>query len=410
MRLTAGIREAFDTVRYNKLRTALTVLSIVIGVASVIAVMAVGIMGRRAVMGEIASLGGAMYWIEPAFSDEEGAAGRDERREQYLRIEHLQAIAALVADTSWVSPILRGDAELRFRGRRAQAELYGVAAQYAELWPVSLQAGRFLEEPDQQRRRKVIVLGDRTARSLFDDPQRAVGNVVSAGSLQLQVVGVTADSDFEFSGSGADSRTSFLPHEVYRTIYEWDRAVGPHVPDVTLRARDQELLSESITRVQRFLDRVFPGSPSVRPFTVVTNQASIDAEAQVLRTVSTAVTLVAGISLLVGGLGIMNIMLVSVSERTREIGLRKAVGARNGDILGQFLIESVVICLLGGVCGVIVGFGGTLAVALALGWNLVLPQVAAVGLGVAVATGLFFGVYPAAKAARLAPVVALSRE
>ncbi len=410
MRLTAGIREAFDTVRYNKLRTALTVLSIVIGVASVIAVMAVGIMGRRAVMGDLATLGGALYWIEPAYGDDEGADGGDERREQYLRIEHLQAISALVADTSWISPILRGGAELRFRGRRSQGYLFGVAAQYAELWPATLQAGRFLDEQDERQRRKVIVLGDRPARTLFDDPRSAVGNVVSAGNLQLQVVGVMTDPGFGFSGSGALNTTSFLPHEVYRTIYQWDRAVGPHVSDVTMRARDPALLSESIARVQRFLDRVFPGSPSVLPFTVRTDQASINAEAQVMRTVSTAVTLVAGISLLVGGLGIMNIMLVSVSERTREIGLRKAVGARNGDILGQFLIESVVICLLGGVCGVIVGFGGTLAVALSLGWNLVLPQVAAVGLGVAVATGLFFGVYPAAKAARLAPVVALSRE
>ena len=126
--------------------------------------------------------------------------------------------------------------------------------------------------------------------------------------------------------------------------------------------------------------------------------------------ITTVVTLVAGISLLVGGMGIMNIMLVSVSERTREIGLRKAVGARDGDIMGQFLIESVVICLLGGTVGVILGFGGTLAVAVALGWSLILPQVAAVGLGVSIAIGLFFGVYPASKAARLPPVVALSRE
>lgn len=410
MRLGAGIREAFDTVRHNKLRTALTILSIVIGVASVIAVMAAGIMGRRAVMGDLATLGGARYWIEPARGDGQEELGGAGRREQYLRIEHLQAITELVADTSWVTPFLRGNAELRFRGRQAQAELYGVAAQYNELWPVRLQAGRFLDEQDRRQRRKVIVLGDRTARSLFDHPQRAVGNVVSAGNLQLQVVGVTADAGLDFSGSGAGNDTSFLLHEVYRTIYPWDRAIGPHVQTVSLRARDPALLSESIARVQSFLDRVFPGSPSVRPFTVETDQASVDAEAQVLRTISTAITLVAGISLLVGGLGIMNIMLVSVSERTREIGLRKAVGARDGDILSQFLIESVVICLLGGVCGVILGFGGTLAVALAQGWNLVLPEVAAVGLGVAVATGLFFGVYPAAKAARLPPVVALSRE
>ena len=155
---------------------------------------------------------------------------------------------------------------------------------------------------------------------------------------------------------------------------------------------------------------MLPGSPSVRPFAVKTDQARIETEAEVLRVITTVMTLVAGISLLVGGLGIMNTMLVSVSERTTEIGLRKAVGARDGDILGQFLIEAAVICLLGGAFGVLLGFGGTLAVALALGWNLVLPEVAAVGLGVALATGLFFGVYPAAKAARLPPLVALSRD
>ena len=403
MRVTEGLREAFDTVRHNKLRTALTVLSIVIGVASVIAVMAIGIMGRRAIMGDLAALGGALYWIEPA-----NEGWDDRRRDQHLRLEHLQAIAALVADTSWVSPILRGDAELRFRDRTASASLFGVGAEYPELWPLPVQAGRFLEEGEVRQRRKVIVLGDRIARTLFDDPERAVGSVVSAGGVQLQVVGVMA-ADFRAAGDGSDDRTCYLPHELYRTIYPWVPAVGPHVPAVTLRARDSATLGESMARVQRFLDRVLPGSPSVRSFVVETDQARLATEAEVLRVITTVVTLVAGISLLVGGLGIMNIMLVSVSERTVEIGLRKAVGARDGDILGQFLIESVVICLLGGVCGVVLGFGGTLAVALALGWDLILPEVAAVGLGVAVATGLFFGVYPAVKAARLPPVVALSR-
>ncbi len=405
MRLTEGVRQAFDTVRHNKLRTALTILSIVIGVASVIAVMAIGIMGRRAVMGDIASLGGALYWIEP-----EDGGWEDQRRDQHLRLEHLEAIAALVADTSWLSPILRGDAELRYRDRTAPARLFGVGPEYPELWPVPVQAGRFLDRQDRLQRRKVIVLGDRIAHSLFDGPERAVGSVVSAGGLQLQVVGVLAARDARSTGDGADERTCYLPHALYRTVYPWDRAVGPHVPAITLRARDSARLGESITRVQRFLDRVLPGSPSVRPFVAATDQARIETEARVLRVITTVVTLVAGISLLVGGLGIMNIMLVSVSERTGEIGLRKAVGARDGDILGQFLIESVVICLLGGVCGVLLGFGGTVAVALALGWDLILPEVAVVGLATAVATGLFFGVYPAVKAARLPPVVAMSRD
>ena len=192
-------------------------------------------------------------------------------------------------------------------------------------------------------------------------------------------------------------------------INEWD-GLGPHVPEVPMRVRDNTRLAESITRVQFFLDRVLPGSDSLLPFTVETDQARIETESKVLGIITTVVTLVAGISLLVGGMGIMNIMLVSVSERTREIGLRKAVGARDGDIMGQFLIESVVICLLGGTIGLILGFGGTLAVATALGWSLILPQVAAIGLGISISIGLFFGVYPANKASRLPPVVALSRE
>ena len=294
----------------------------------------------------------------------------DRRRDQHLRLEHLQAIAALVADTSWVSPILRGDAELRFRDRTASASLFGVGAEYPELWSLPVQAGRFLEQAEVRQRRKVVVLGDRIAHTLFDDPERAVGSVVSAGGLQLQVVG------------GDGSRLPRRQRRLRRPHLLPPARIVPHHLSLGFRpsARTcrpspcvlatRQHLGESMARVQRFLDRVLPGSPSVRPFVVETDQARLATEAEVLRVITTVVTLVAGISLLVGGLGIMNIMLVSVSERTVEIGLRKAVGARDGDILGQFLIESVVICLLGGVCGVVLGFGGTLAVALALGWNL----------------------------------------
>ena len=258
-------------------------------------------------------------------------------------------------------------------------------------------------------KRHVIVLGNRVADRLFGDARGALGATVQVGRLHLQVVGVLGQRGLSSAGDGSDDRTAYLLYDVYSTIYEWGER-GPYIPEVTMRARDSARLAESITRVQFFLDRVLPGSDSLLPFTVATDQARIETEGQVLGIITTVVTLVAGISLLVGGMGIMNIMLVSVSERTREIGLRKAVGARDGDILGQFLIESVVICLLGGTVGVILGFGGTLAVAMALGWSLVLPQVAAVGLGVSIAIGLFSGVYPASKAARLPPVVALSRE
>ena len=321
----------------------------------------------------------------------------------------MAGIHDLVRDTSWLTPVLRGDGMVGFRNTEEDAQLYGVGPEYEEIWSPPLIAGRFLDEDDQRLDRQVIVLGNRIAGGLFRDPQGAVGATVQVGRLHLQVVGVLDQRGLSSAGDGSDDRTAYLLYDVYSTIYDWD-GLGPHVPEVTLRAHDSARLAESITRVQFFLDRVLPGSDSLQPFAVETDQARIETEGQVLGIITTVVTLVAGISLLVGGMGIMNIMLVSVSERTREIGLRKAVGARDGDIMGQFLIESVVICLLGGTVGVILGFGGTLAVAVALGWSLMLPQVAAVGLGVSIAIGLFFGVYPASKAARLPPVVALSRE
>ena len=407
MKVTEGIREAFDTVLHNKLRTALTILSLVIGVASVIAVMAIGIMGRRAVMDDVAALGGALYWIEPERSENRWERGH--QRQQYLRDYHVAGIHDLVRDNSWLTPVLRGDGKVGFRNIEADAQLYGVGAEYDEIWSPPLLAGRFLDEDDLRLKRRVIVLGNRVADRLFGDARGALGATVQVGRLHLQVVGVLGQRGLSSAGDGSDDRTAYLLYEVYGTIYEWGD-LGPHVPEVTMRARDSARLAESITRVQFFLDRVLPGSDSLQSFAVETDQARIETEGQVLGIITTVVTLVAGISLLVGGMGIMNIMLVSVSERTREIGLRKAVGARDGDIMSQFLIESVVICLLGGTVGVLLGFGGTLAVALALGWSLVLPQVVAVGLGVSIAIGLFFGVYPATKAARLPPVVALNRE
>jgi putative ABC transport system permease protein len=202
-----------------------------------------------------------------------------------------------------------------------------------------------------------------------------------------------------------------VPHEALSSIYDWSAFGGPRVLSVHFKVRDLNDLDFATVRIGTYLEARYGLIRGQPRFTVRTAEENIQTTNKIFGIITTVITLIAGISLLVGGIGIMNIMLVTVTERTQEIGIRKALGARRADILGQFLIEALIICLIGGGLGILGGIGLTAVISALRGWGYLLPWLSiALGLGVSIAVGLFFGIYPALKAARLDPVAALTKE
>jgi putative ABC transport system permease protein len=404
--VSEGFRETFDMVRHNKLRTFLTMLGMNIGVAAVIAVLAIGLMGRGAVMEGVESIGATLMWIRP-----NRAAYPEGRGTTYLKPEDLTAIERIASGTI-VSPILRGEYQLAYRAYQTGAAVAGVRPGYPEVWDLSLARGRFLSERDVRERSKVIVLGSNVARMLFgpqeEDP---LGKQVRVGNASFTVIGVLRQRGRGAISDGTDDDTSFVPYETLEGMYDFSRYGGPRVFQVYLKVNDVSRLDEVSSVIERYFDVRYGRIDGEPRFTVRRAEDSISTFNSIFGVITSVITVIAAISLVVSGIGIMNIMLVAVSERTREIGIRKAVGAKRMDILVQFLIEAILICLIGGGIGVILGVLISLLVSAAQGWAYVMPVLGMIlGIGVSFGIGLFFGIYPAMKAASLDPVVALTKE
>ncbi len=405
MNLSEGFRESWDMISHNKLRTFLTMLGMNIGVAAVIAVMATGLMARAAVMRGVESIGTSLIWVRANTS-----AYENRHDAVYMRPEDLSALASEVGD-AWVSPLLRGRGTMGYRGYEDTVNLYGVWPTYTRLWNLPLASGRFITEQDTARRNKVIVLGYNTAKLYFPDEPNPVGSVVSLGSQAFTVVGVLAQRERSAIGDGSDDDTSYLPYETYQNIFDWRSFGGVRVLTIFFKVRELPQLDATAFRISQYLYAKYGDYKDKPRFLVQKAEENINTFNKVFDVLTVVISLIAGISLLVGGIGIMNIMLVAVSERTREIGIRKAIGAKRSDILAQFLVEAVIICLVGGGIGILVGLGVAYAVAGLQKWVYVFPLVGVtLGVGVSVAIGLFFGIYPSMKAARLDPVVALTKE
>jgi putative ABC transport system permease protein len=405
MNVSEGFRESWDMIRHNRLRTILTMLGMNIGVASVIAVMATGFMGRGAIMRGIESIGSTLLWVQ---------AARDSYPKDatitYMKPEDLAAIAGLAQEAD-VSPSLRSGFLFAARGYQQQASVYGVWPPYSRMWGRGLEAGRWLTQADVDDRRRVIVLGRNTALALFPSADDALGGTVRMAGRDFTVVGVMARKERTPVDDGSDDDTAFVPWEVLADLTPWDAYGGPRVLRIYLKVRELADLDFVAAQIERYLDMRY-GTIAGKPrFVVRRAEDSIQTTNRVFDIITTVITLIAGISLLVGGIGIMNIMLIAVTERTREIGIRKALGAKRRDILAQFLIEALIICLIGGGIGILLGLGITTVIATAQRWEYLVPWTAiAMGLAVSVSIGLFFGIYPALKAARLDPVVALTKE
>ena len=410
MKLGALLRIALRALAVNKLRSALTMLGIVIGVGAVIVMIAVGAGAQARVEEQIRALGSNLLLILSGARTQSGV--RLGVGSNYtLSEDDAIAINREVPD-ALAAPALRGGAQAIWGNANWATQIYGTTPEYLDVrqWP--LDSGRSFEPPEMTGAGKVCLVGQTVVRQLFGDTD-PLGQVIRIKRVPFTVVGVLANKGQSMMGTDQDDLI-VLPIATARgrvlgaASLAKQRAVSTIWVKVAEGA-DTKAIEEQVRQLLRQRHRLQPGTEddfSLRNLAEV--MAAQEASSRVLALLLAAV---ASVSLVVGGIGIMNIMLVSVTERTREIGLRMALGARTRDILGQFLVEAVTLSLIGGLAGVALGAGAALAIAQLAGWRIALSP-AAVVLAVAFAFGIgvFFGFYPARKAARLNPVEALRFE
>jgi putative ABC transport system permease protein len=403
-----AIRMAFGGIVANKMRSALTMLGILIGVASVIMLVAVGAGSAQQSREQLEALGSNTLTVIPGGLQLPGLGGSRTRK-----VEITDADVAALDDPnqapsiSDVTPSINGNAKLALDGQSVTpASSTGTVANFSDVRNFPVEFGSFFTEEDVESRRKVIVLGSTTAKNLIGatgDLSTLVGRQVKFGPAKFTVVGV-----LKSKGSNGFQDQDDLAVIPLTTARDTIAGGSQTVTGLTIRATSRDTTDAAQSEVQAVLTSRHPGTTNSDFF--VLNQASIQqTQDESNKTFTTLLCAVAAISLLVGGIGVMNIMLVTVTERTREIGIRKAIGARRVHIVSQFLTEAVMLSMMGGALGVLVGVVGS-RFAIVGTQPIVQPYSIALAFGVAVVTGLFFGLFPANRASKLRPIDALRHE
>ena len=416
MKLLITVRNAIMQLATNKLRTALTTLGIVIGVGAVIALMSAGQGARKDVTESVQGLGSNLLFVRPQAPSSSGGAAISFGDITSLNSEDAEAMAALpnveavTAEVSLPGQAIANDSNV-------STILTGVDQHFPQVREATLAAGEFLNEEDLDRRSQVAVLGWQVAQTLFGSAEAAVGQTVRV-NVGLTNVNLTVIGVLEERGSSDESNEDdviYLPLSTVqaRIPFLRDRTGQKNVQEITVKVSSSDELKSTQQAVYQLMLQRHEGTED---FGVQTQEDLLSTATQVTRTLTLLLGAIAGISLVVGGIGIMNIMLVSVAERTREIGVLKAIGARRGDIMLQFIVEALTVTVAGGLLGVAVGlvaarlvdgqtFGGDDPVQ-----TVVTPLSVALAFGFSAIVGLFFGVYPAFRASRLDPVTALRSE
>jgi putative ABC transport system permease protein len=401
------IRIAFRALLRNKMRAALTMLGIIIGVSAVIAMVSIGQGAQASVQAQIASFGTNLLFVSAGAQNVGGVrSGTGDSGTNTLTIEDLEAIKREVPAASMVTPSINTRTQMVTGNENWNTSVQGVSEQFPEIRKWNVGSGSFFTDTDVRTAARVIVIGQTIADNLFPG-QDPVGQTIRLTNLPFQVVGVMARKGQDNQGRDQDD-IAFAPYTaVQKKLLGSTRVQIAYVSavseDATYAAQQQ------ITELLRQRHKLAASDPN--DFTV-RNMSDIAEAANETNSIMTILLgSIAGVSLLVGGIGIMNIMLVSVTERTREIGIRMAIGARSSAVRTQFLIESIVLSLTGGAMGIILGIVASLTIPVLLGWPTLVSFAAIVGSVVfSVAVGVFFGYYPARKAANLDPIDALRFE
>ena len=407
MTLLMIIRVAFRALVRNKMRAALTMLGIIIGVSAVIAMVSIGQGASASVQAQIESIGTNLLFLSAGAQNVGGVrSGTGDSGTNTLTVEDLEAVKREVPSVSMVSPAVNARSQLVAGNQNWNTSVQGVSEQYPEIRKWSVQNGTFFTDADVRTAARVIVIGQTLADNLYPGTD-AVGQTIRVMNLPFRVVGVMAKKGQDQQGRDQDD-IAFAP---YTTVQK--KVLGsPRVQIAYVSAVSQDATYTAQQQITDLLRQRHKLTASEGNDFTVRNMTDIaDAANETSNTMTILLACIAGVSLLVGGIGIMNIMLVSVTERTREIGIRMAIGARSSAVRTQFLIESIVLSLTGGTIGIILGVVFSLAIPALLGWPTLVSTMAIIGSVVfSAAVGIFFGYYPARKAAALDPIEALRYE
>jgi len=408
MNLWRTFQVAWEGLTLNKARSFLTALGVIIGVGAVIVMMAVSAGAEADIADRINSLGANLIMIMPSFSRR--GFGEGAGMPPSLTYDDIPAIATNVTGINGVSAernttqnVKTGTVVLE------DVTVIGTTAGLTAVREYAVAEGRFLTDEDNDRTNKVAVLGYSIAQELFGD-QPPVGQAIKVGSTKFTVIGVMAKKGV-VGNTDYDSQV-YIPITVLFKKFSMDRhGFGNNVGMVYVSAESKEMMSSVTSQLTRLLYDLLGTDATSPGFSLMTQDSIINTAASTTATFRNLLAWVAAVSLVVGGIGIMNIMLVSVTERTREIGLRQALGARPRDVTLQFLLEAVMLSLAGGLVGVMAGIGGSyLFGALGTMRTALVPESIPLAFGAAAVVGVFFGYYPATKAAQLDPIEALRRE
>ena len=412
MNYTNLLKIALRAIAANKLRAFLTALGIIIGVASVITMLAIGQGSKRSIQANIAEMGSNMIMIHPG-ADMRGGVRQDASAMETLKLTDYESIKDECNYIKGISPMVSKSGQWIYGNNNTPSSIYGVNQDYLEIRQLSVSDGEVFTDADIQSSAKVCILGQTVVDNLFPDGADPIGKVVRFNSIPFRVIGVLKKKGYNSMGMDQDDLALAPYTTVMKRILAQTYLGSIQCSAVTEGVTDKA--TEQITTILRRNHKLKDATETTEADADDFNIRSQEELASMMNSTTDMLTIllgcVAGISLIVGGIGITNIMYVSVTERTREIGLRMSVGARGIDILNQFLIEAVLLSVTGGLIGVLLGVGASYAVNLIVHWPIYIQLWSIImSFAVCTFTGVFFGWYPAKKAAQLDPIEAIRYE
>lgn len=400
------LRIALRALNNNKMRGFLTMLGIIIGVASVITMLAIGQGSKRSIRAQIAEMGSNMIMIHPG-ADMRGGVRLDASAMQSLKLEDYKAIVNETRYVSACSPSVSSSGQVIFGANNYPSSIYGVTRDYLDIRKYTVMKGEVFSEQDIVTSAKVCLVGKTVVDNLFTNGEEPVGKIIRFNKIPFLIVGVLTPKGYNTMGMDQDD----LILAPYTTIQKRVLAIT-HLQSIFCSALTEELTEEAQEEITGILRRNHKLKETADDDFNIRSQQELSTMMNSTTDMMTMLlACIAGISLLVGGIGIMNIMYVSVTERTREIGLRMSIGAKGRDILAQFLIEAILISVTGGILGVVLGMGASWCVKIVVGWPVYIQLYSVIlSFVVCTVTGIFFGWYPARKASNLDPIEAIRYE